>query len=122
MVITFSLEKPLNHLLNTKYIYTFRIKKRKRIGKNWFNDGRLKKKIGNCYISLRDAYDYYLITDKERPVFFIGSKYTVFSQFLRPYHKNSGFDSIDEWIDAIIKLNKGKIPLTGYIYLVHNLD
>ena len=105
MVISFQLEKPLNHLLKEGFVYTFRIKKRKRIGKDWFNKGRLLKKSGDCNIYLIDEYNF--------------DMYNIpFAGFLYKYTLYSGFDSVFEWNRNIFILNKHKQVLKGYLYRV----
>ncbi|MBA7490889.1 hypothetical protein ES702_01432 [subsurface metagenome] len=102
MVISFSLEKPLNHLLNEGFVYTFRIKKRKRVGRDWFNVGRLQKKKGDCNIYLIGEFNYY----------------NNLAEFLYKYIKYSGFDSQIEWVKHIVKLNKYRPIINGYLYRV----
>lgn len=104
MVISFSLFRPLKYLLDNKHVYTFRINKRTKLGNDWFNEGRGKKKLGNCNIYLIDEFG-------------IDTNITL-AMFLHKYVMNSGFNSRLEWIECIVNLNNNRPVNNGFLYRV----
>jgi len=110
MVMIFMSEKALNFLLQNGYVYTFRTKKRKLrnvydapgmsfpCDTDWVTDRRGGKKICDVHIFyIREVVDF---------------------KFRESEIKASGFKTRDEWIEEIKKLNRGKLPKKGYMYLV----
>ena len=96
MVIIFQSRKALNFLLENGFVYTFRARQRK-TGRDWVTDRRGGWKLANVYIQL------------------IGS---MGVESLETFEECSGFNSVKEWIDEIKRLNKGKLPHVGFLYLV----
>lgn len=101
MVMQFSDEKVRRHLMEKGFVYTFRIRKRKRVGKNWASEGRGKPKFADIYITF--------------------VKPAVLLSDLNPYVENSGFNSIGEWIGAVTRVNP-VFSDKGYLYLVTLLN
>ena len=120
MVISFSNETVRNYLLEMGRVFTYRKNRRKQFIKiedergkayvegvrpalrDWFNEGRLKKKIKDIYI---------WEVGKFRP------------SELGPWVPFSGFSSLEEWHKAIIELNDwdgyGLMDLNGgWLYMV----
>jgi len=97
MPIVFSSEKPRKQLLEHGIVYTFRAKRRKRVGDNWAKSSRNGTKICDVYIEEIDL---------------------IGSLRLMPYVKLSGFDDLGEWVLEIIRLNEGKILARGWLYKV----
>lgn len=98
MVMIFQSNKARGFLLRTGFVYTFRTKKRKEMGRDWINEKRGGKKIANVFIlKIKEIND---IDDLER------------------YVPQTGFDSLKEWKDEITNMNGGKLPDSGYLYLV----
>ncbi len=104
MVISFSVKEARNHLLKEGFVYTFRWKERKNIGKNWANKGRLKGKIANVYIH------------KPRLIETVSD--------LNIYVSGSGFKTKKEWFDVIMSMNipKSMHGFIGYLYKVSVLS
>ena len=102
MVISFKDERVRNHLLDNGMVYTYRkgYKRRKQLGNDWANSGRLTKKIADVTVNAIDP-----VMDVE------------LHDALQSYVDKSGFKSTGDWINSIYKLNK-KIPLCGWIYRV----
>lgn len=100
MVIQFNDSKAREYLLTHGHVYTFRTRKRKRIGKDWACITRGNPKFADVNITL--------IREIENALF--GA--------LKPYVKHSGFDCVAEWITAIIRVNPRVNFLMGYLYLV----
>jgi len=99
-VMIFKSSKALRHLLEHGFVFSFRTKQRKYLGKCWITDKRGGRKIINA-----------IVEDVE----FI---YPFCKEALELYYEYSGFDSAEEWADEIIKLNRGVIPTAGWIYKV----
>lgn len=85
MVIGFSHPKARHQLLECGVVYTARKRRRKNVGRNWANKGRLTGKIADVYIA------------------YMGE---VKVSELGPYVAQSGFPGLHEWYLAI----KGYIP------------
>lgn len=85
-VISFEVEEAKNYLEKHGFVYTLRLKKRKRVGKGWYNYFRTDVKRGNVFIK------------------FIGN-FCTFNRKLEPYVKNSGFNSLEEWLKKAKKAN-----------------
>lgn len=102
MVMQFSDVKVRQYLMDKGFVYTFRIRKRKQVGKNWASEGRCKPKFADIYITL------------VKPV-------NVLLDDLKPYVEESGFSSLGEWVDAITKVNT-VFSSKGYLYLVTLLN
>jgi hypothetical protein len=83
MVISFQLENVRNHLLEHGMVYTMPSKPHKE-GKDWANSGRTTKKIADVKIT---------------------EIYPSKDEYLGDYLKDSGFKTINEWIEAYLKLN-----------------
>ena len=97
MVMIFKSEKALNYLLSTGRVYTARPRKR-REGKDWITNKYGGKKIADVVVKL---------------VAIVSTNYQLLEQFL----SESGFSSLEEWLNEVKKLN-GYIPDTLYIYQV----
>jgi len=98
MVMIFSSDKARSFLLEHGRVYTFRKNRRKRVGRDWITDRRGGRKIADVTI------------EEEAPVFHLNT--------LRKYVGESGFQTVDEWIEEIRRLNGGKLPTAGYLYKV----
>lgn len=97
MVMQFSVVKVRTFLLEHLYVYTFRVRKRKHVGKDWASTGRGKPKFAEIYINF------------VKPI-------TDLSEELPYYVSRSGFNSLKEWIDVIAKINP--VYVTGFLYRV----
>jgi hypothetical protein len=97
MVIIFSSEKARKQLLEKGIVATFRAHRKLKTGRDWATDKREGKKLADVIILEVGRFD---------------------PRDLKNYVYNSGFDSLDEWLLEIIKLNKGRIPIFGWLYLV----
>jgi len=95
--IIFMEKKVLDFLKKRRFVFTFRAKKRAE-GKTWMTNKRFGKKLGTVEVKL--------LTEIEPT-----------REKLSPYLRGSGFDSLDEWIEAIKRLNNG-LPEKGYLYVV----
>ena len=100
MVIIFQVEKARNQLLNKRIVYTLR-QMRKIEGRDWATDRRGNKKICDVNIKLIN--------------------YSILRKLnLENYVFNSGFDSVDNWIDALRpSQNRWK---SFYLYEVRRID
>ncbi len=112
MVISFSSEKPRGRLLQGQRVFTARTKRRKQFIKapwgkglhEWANEGRTKPKI--CDITIWEI-GYFT------------------AKALKHFVMLSGFDSLDEWIEEIKRLNNWKDVLPTdefWLYLVQERD
>lgn len=95
-MIIFSNHKARERLLKKGIVYTFRVRRRRKLGRDWATDRYGGKKICNVM------------------VFEVGS---YAPKQLYPFVKESGFNSLDEWVEEIKSLNDG-LPETGWLYLV----
>ena len=103
MVLIFKSKKALDFLLKHGEVITFRLHERK-AGKDWITDRRGGKKIADVEVVL--------LEETKTP-----HDFNKFQQYV----DKSGFDSIEEWLSEIIKLNpacKLRDAETGYFYLV----
>jgi len=96
MVMIFVDPKPRNFLLNEGLVYTFRVKRRKKLGNDWLTDKRGGRKIANIIVLEM------LEIQPEDLSSFVGW---------------SGFSTLEEWHEAIKRIN-GFIPSKGWLYLV----
>jgi len=116
MVIIFSNEKARNQLLNEGVVYTFRKNRRKQFEKmpehrqrqgfavtDWATDKRMGKKITNVIIN---EYGPHRL---EEP-----GPYSL--DDLAPYTQWSGFNSLEEWKEAILEFSPGLE--NGWLYKV----
>lgn len=97
MVMIFEGEKARNFLLRNGAVYTFRVKRRKKVGKDWITDRRGGRKIAEVLI---EEVGEFAPTG------------------LTPYVGLSGFNSLEEWTAEIRRLNDGKLPEKGWLYMV----
>ena len=102
MVIIFNCEKPRRQLLEKGEVITFRRKERRRLGKDWMTDKRGGRKLCDVFIE---------------QIYFIPTKSTM-RGFLWGSLDKSGFDTIDEWLIEIEKINKKQELTKGWLYLV----
>ena len=86
MVISFEVEKARKYLETHGFVYTLRFKERKQVGKDWYNYFRTDIKRGNVFIK------------------FVGI-FCTFNKRLEPYVKDSGFNSLEEWLKSTKKAN-----------------
>jgi hypothetical protein len=100
MVIQFSDLKARKHLLEKGYVYTFRTKQRKRVGKDWASSGRGKPKVADVDIKLVKVLEGVLW----RP--------------LKDYVEDSGFKAVAEWVTAIVNVNPSISCSRGFLYRV----
>jgi len=109
MVISFESEKARNYLLEHGIVYTFRLQQRKIIGKDWMNIGRGTERLTDVYIMPAGFWG-------DKPYHFHGA-FMELEKFLASYLENSGFSSVEEWIQEIERLNE-KTPVEGWMYQV----
>jgi hypothetical protein len=104
MVISFSVGEARKQLLEKGEVYTFRFKRRKRIGKDWANSGRGTKKITDVFIEEIGEYNP--------------------TAELKPYVQKSGFKNLWDWQDAIIELSEINHAAIreGWLYRVMVVD
>ena len=119
MVIIFSNEKARKQLTEKRFVYTLRKNRRKQFinmpeinqrtnsgVRDWFTNKRLGKKLGEVIIHeygpFLEDYGPYELDNLETFVF------------------GSGFDSLEEWKDAILEFSPGLEK--GWIYLVSLLS
>jgi len=98
MVISFSHPLARAQLLEKGRVYTFRKNRRKKVGNDWANEGRLKPKLCDVYIG-------------EMGQITIGELYF--------YESESGFENSVEWLKAIEDLNGGPWDLNKRGWLYH---
>ena len=100
----FQSPKALKHLLKTGEVYSFRVHRRKSRRKNdWVTDKRGGKKICDVKVEYRGKVGW--VGDLVSRV------------------KESGFNSIEEWVDEIKRLNPKDVAvqadiICGYLYHV----
>lgn len=97
MVIIFQSEKARSFLLENGFVYTFRVHRRKRTGRDWMTDKRGGRKIADVFIEEIGCF---------RPT------------GLLPYVEYSGFDSYREWQEEIVALNRNVYPNRGWLYKI----
>ena len=93
--ISFMYEEPRNQLEKNGSVYTLRLKKRKTVGKGWYNYHRGDIKRGDVYIKFIDDF---LNRDEK----------------LERYVKGSGFSSLKEWLK--------KAKKSRYLYKVRIME
>ena len=99
MVMSFSVKQAREFLFSNGFIYTFRTRKRKCVGKDWIRKGKKSKlKIADVYIEF--------------------VKQIKNGRELEPYAEHSGFATVQEWITQIYKLHYKRKTITGYLYKV----
>lgn len=100
MVMLFENEKARRQLLKKGEVFTWRKKKRmKNFGEDWAAHKRGGAKIATIYIS------------------YFGK---VLPRELGEFVDRSGFKTLQEWIEAILKFNKAEEE--GHLYHVRNLN
>ena len=92
----FSSDRVREFLLKEGAVITFR-KDRKSAGIKWIKKDRLGKKI--CDVVVKEIGNFKV-------------------DELESYVDGSSFSSLDEWKKEIKKMNDGKIPESGWLYLV----
>jgi len=102
MVIIIESKKARKHLRETGKIYVFRKRIRKKVGKDWMTDKAGGSKIADVYVSK------------------VGYWSGITWRILEPFVKQSGFNSMEEWISDITKYGSGEMPEKGWIYGVHS--
>ena len=100
MVIIFKSRKALKQLLENGFVYTFRAKQRK-TGRDWVTDRYGGRKIADVYVQLVASGGV---------------------ESLEGFEEGSGFGSLSEWLEEIKRLNKGRLPKRGFLYLVELED
>jgi hypothetical protein len=100
MVIQFNDWKARGYLLAQGHVYTFRTRKRRRVGKDWACITRGDPKFADVNITL--------IREIENSLF----------DALKPYVKHSGFGCVAEWVTAITRMNPRGNYSFGYLYHV----
>ena len=101
MVISFRAVKAMEYLQNNGFVYTFRQRRRKHLGKDWVNKGRGKRKEFDVTIEEVGSIDNENIREG-----------------LRPYAEHSGFGTENRWLRAIIDLGHFQFEGEGWIYKV----
>ena len=103
MVIIFQSERALKHLLQHGLVYTVRLRRRKRVEcLDWVTDRRGGRKIADVYVCLVGG---------------CGGTVEAWKHNLWAWVDRSGFKTVDEWVDEILRLNRGKTG-QAWIYLV----
>jgi len=97
MVMIFQSEEARRFLLENGVVFTFRAKRRKNLGNDWITDRRGGHKVVDVFVEEEGRF---------KP------------SDLGLYVEYSGFSSLQEWIEEIKKLNKGKLPAEGWLYKV----
>ena len=101
MVIIFKSERARKYLLKNGFVFTIRTKKRK-TGKDWMTHKRRGKKICDVIVELW----------REIPT-------EVAFPYLNNYVNRSGYLTVSDWLDEVLKLNNLKeLPATIYLYRV----
>jgi len=93
----FQSEKARRFLLENGVVFTFRAKRRKKLGEDWITDRRGGRKIADILVEEEGKF---------KP------------QDLGLYVKYSGFSTLEEWIEEIKRLNGGRLPAEGRLYKV----
>jgi hypothetical protein len=96
MVMIFQSEEAGRFLLEKGVVFTFRVKRRKKLGKDWITYKRGRRRIANVLVE--------------------EGKFK--SSELSLYVEYSGFSSLQEWIGEIKRLNGGRLPAEGWLYKV----
>jgi hypothetical protein len=102
MVIIFQSEKARDFLLFWGWVFTFRTRKRKKLGRDWMTDRRGGKKIVDVWV-------------------LYWAKVHI-SKLTRQHVKYSGFETKKEWLEEIKRLNHGILPEVGYVYKVEKRE
>ena len=97
MVMIFQSEKARRFLLENGVVFTFRAKRRKKLGRDWITDRRGGRK------------------NSRHPS---GGRGKVQASRSGLYVEYSGFSTLEEWIGEIKKLNGGRLPSGGWLYKV----
>lgn len=92
----FKSERAREFLLENGWVFTFRARP-KELGPVWITDGRGRKRIANGRVVWRRK---------------------IHIMHLDTFLEGSGFNSVDEWLSEIRRLNGGEIPEWGWIHLV----
>ena len=87
MVISFNAKRVRDFLFSNGFIYTFRTRKRKRVGKDWMRKRKRSK------LKMADVYIEFV-------------KKVKCGKDLEQYLPNSGFATLEEWNTEIKKLHK----------------
>lgn len=93
----FQSEKARRFLLENGVVFTFRAKRRKKLGEDWIADRRGGHKIADVLVEEEGMF---------RP------------QELGLYVEYSGFSTLEEWIEEMKRLNGGMLPSEGWLYKV----
>ena len=96
MVMVFRSRRALNHLLQHGVAFTFRPRRRRKVGRDWVTDRRGGRKMADVVV-------------EEEGEFAPGD--------LELYVEYSGFSALQEWVDEIRRLN-GRVPAKGWLYRV----
>ena len=97
MVMIFQSEKARRFLLENGVVFTFRAKRRKKLGRDWITDRRGGHKIADILVEEEGKF---------KP------------QELDLNVEYSGFNTLEEWIGEIKRLNGGRLPSEGWLYKV----
>jgi len=114
-VLIFKSEKALNFLMEHGYIYTIRTKKR--AGEVWITDRRGGKKIADGFIVYVGEVNQ-LLPDNDWWV----TQGACALEKLEKFVQHSGFDSIEEWINAVKELHGGELPDRMYLHYVKLIE
>lgn len=93
--IIFSDPRTRQQLQDEGEVVTFRVDQRT-TGPTWWSESRLGEKEGDVLVEEIDAV-------------------SPTRDALEPYRDRSGFETVDDWIDTIERLNDN-IPEEGYLY------
>jgi len=113
----FKSEKARNYLLQHGLVYSFRTRQRKIAGEGWVNEGYGKPKLADVFIAEIAHFE-----DRDEARYRQQLTLSHLCWFLEPYWRKSGFKNVMEWVEEIKTLNKGNLPLEGWLYLVKMLE
>ena len=103
MVLIMQSKPALKHLLEHGFVYTVRLRKRKKDETyDWVTDRRGGRKIADVYVCLVGG---------------CGDNPEAWKLNLWAWVDHSGFPTVNDWINEILKLNHGKIG-QAWLYLV----
>jgi len=110
-VIYFKSKKALDYLLKNGEVYTIRLRKRSE-GLAYVKTHRKGRKIMDVVV--RYVGEVMLLQKLGWSV--VGEVYIIGK--LEDFVNKSGFSSVDEWLEEVKRLNKGKLPDEIFLYHV----
>ena len=111
-VMYFKSKKALNFLLENGHIYTIRWAKIK-ADVVWITSKRGGKKIADAVVAYIGEV-VQVVPDNE---WYVADKASAIGK-LDEFVNESGFNSVEDWLEEVKKLNGGKLPEKMYLYYV----